>query len=169
MKWHKQLSFSVLCLSAVLAFSCTRAKLPDSPEGTLQRYVTEAFQVKGLGDKEKLIELSTGEALDYLQAMTEADFKKQFVESNLKLVSVQTKDLRQDNEGGVSLVYELMYKDGKVESPTVHTNKKIAYLVRNEKGEWKIRSTKNVKSFIEKKEDLVITPETEIKEAAPSK
>lgn len=78
----------------------------------------------------------------------------------MRLVSLKVKDIRQDNEGGVSMVYEISFQDGKSGSAFVHTNKKVAYLNKIENGDWKIRATQNVKSFIEKKEDLVITPET---------
>jgi hypothetical protein len=64
-------------------------------------------------------------------------------------------------------VYELSYKEGQPANATVHTNKKIAYLTRDG-AVWKIKATKNMKSFIERKEDLVITPETTEQNQAPA-
>ncbi|MGZ6468252.1 MAG: hypothetical protein ACXWQJ_13225, partial [Bdellovibrionota bacterium] len=89
------------------------------------------------------------------------------MDTKLQFVSLKAKDRRETDSGEVSLVYELNYQDrtGTV-PPTVHTNKKIAYLMKDEKGDWKIKATKNMKSFIEKKEDLVITPDMTDKNVA---
>lgn len=150
------------CLLALvlLLAACTKAPKTDTPEGALNAYVNAAFAVKGPGDRQKLIDLSTGDARGFLERMTDEDFRKQFIDSNLRFVSVDTKDMREENSGDVSLVYELSYREGSNTSPTVHTNKKIAYLTKDAEGHWRIRATKNVKSFVEMKEELVVTPET---------
>lgn len=161
----------ILFLVPVLIFSaCTKAPKMDSPEGALQSYVVTAFEAKSPEDKKKLMALSTGEALFYLESMSDENFKKQFVDSKLKFVSLKAKDRREETSGDVSLVYELSFREGDASSPTVHTNKKIAYLTHDkEKGEWKIKATKNLKSFVERKEDLVVTPETTDQENDPAK
>ena len=151
--------FCLLALCALIS-SCTRAPKANTPEAVLDQYVSSAFNAKSVEDKKKLQDLTTGDALAHLEKMKDEDFKKQFLEANMRLVSLKVKDIRQDNEGGVSMVYELSFQDGKSDSAYVHTNKKVAYLNKLENGDWKIRATQNVKSFIEKKEDLVITPET---------
>ena len=144
---------------ACLATACTKAPRNESPEATLQEYVTVAFEARNADARKKLLALSTGEAKEFLERLSDADFKRQFVDAGLKFISLKTKDLRQDEKGDVSLVSELNYKDARPDSLTEHTNKKIAYLTK-EAGGWKIRATKNMKSFIERKEDLVVTPET---------
>jgi hypothetical protein len=154
---------NIFLAMGLLAFigGCTKAPKADTPEGALQKYVTTAFAVKSVDDKQKLMDLSTGDALAYLQSMGEEAFKKQFVDTKLQFVSMQAKDVRQDVTGDVSLVYELTYKEGKGNEMVLNTNKKIAYLTRDAgTGEWKIKATKNLKSFVERKEDLVVTPET---------
>ncbi|RYZ96715.1 MAG: hypothetical protein EOP11_23060 [Proteobacteria bacterium] len=152
---------------AFLAVACSKAPKADTPEGALHRYVTLAFEARSAGAKKDLMDLSTGEALAYLQRMDDADFKKQFLDSNLKFVSLKAKDKRVENSGDVSLVYELAYKAGQPANATVLTNKKIAYLTKEGEG-WKIKATKNMKTFIERKEDLLITPETTEQNQAPA-
>jgi hypothetical protein len=158
MKW-----FKLVAAATMIAFlvGCTKEMKADTPEGALQKYVTAAFSARSTDDRQKLVNLSTGEALAFIQSMSDETFKKHFIDSNFDFVSLKAKDLRQENSGDVSLVYELTYREGKGESKVEHTNKKIAYLTLDAAaGEWKIKATKNLKSFVERKEDLVVTPET---------
>lgn len=151
----------VVMVSAGMVAACTKSTpKADTPEGALHSYVVAAFEARQLGDKKKLMELSTGDARGYLERMSDEDFRKQFVDAKLQFVSMKARDLRQEVSGDTSLVYELSYKDARGGSPTVHTNKKIAYLTKDEAGHWRIKATKNVKTFVERKEDLLITPET---------
>lgn len=148
---------------AALAFGCTKGQKADTPEGALEKYVTAAFDAKRPSDRKKLIELSTGDALIFIEQMSDENFKKHFIDSNLRFVSMKAKDKRVENTGDVSLVYELEYKEGDSGKQVIHTNKKIAYLTHdNEKNEWKIKSTKNLKSFVERKDDLVVPPLSEL-------
>lgn len=154
-------------LVAMLA-GCTKGPKADTPEGALEKYVTAAFDAKSPDDRQKLIDLSTGDALVYIERMSPEEFKKHFIDSKLRFVSMKAKDRRVENTGDVSLVYELEYKEGDVASTTVHTNKKIAYLTHDkEKNEWKIKATKNLKSFVERKDDLVVPPLSELPPETP--
>lgn len=156
----------IFLLGISIFVGCTKAPpRPETPEGALQQYVTAAFNAKNVEDRKKLMDLSTGDALYFIQNMSDEDFKRHFIDSNLQFVNMKARDLRQETTGDVSLVYELSYREGKTGSQTVHTNKKIAYLTHDkEANTWKIKATKNMKSFVERKEDLVITPETTDKE-----
>jgi hypothetical protein len=149
-----------LLVVALLISGCTKSPKGETPEAALHQYVQAAFTAKTQADREKLKALSTGEALFYLEEMSEEDFKRQFLDSKLEFVNLRARDLRQEEGGGVSLMYELEYRNSQDNSRALYSNKKIAYLVREESGPWKIRATKNIKTFIEKKEDLVITPDT---------
>lgn len=167
MTWRNLAGIAAILLAIT---ACNRkAPLPNTPEGTLEKYVNAAFDVHSVKDREKLLALSVGDARAHVESMSDQAFQQQFMENKIRFVSMKTKDLRQENDGDVSLVYELSYQDGATNAPTIHTNKKIAYLTRDASGEWKIKSTKNVKSFIEKKEDLVITPEPAPKEESAGK
>lgn len=157
MKFPKLLVFLIATLG--IAVGCDKGPKADTPEGALEKYVQTAFGAKSVEDKQKMLELSTGEAFEYLSQMSEEEFRKQIVDANLALVNLKAKDLRQEADGDVSLVYELHFKAGKGIDSAVHTNKKIAYLKKFEDG-WKIKATKNLKSFVEQKEDLLISPES---------
>lgn len=155
---------------ALAMVGCTKKFKADTPEGALEKYVKAAFEAKEPSDKTKLLELSAGDALAYLETMTDDTFKKHFIDSQLEFVSMKTKDVRQENNGDVSLVYELSFKEGKEPTAAVHTNKKIAYLKFDDEAKsWKIKATKNLRNVIEMKQDLVITPETTDKKAEPEK
>lgn len=157
MMWR---NFFVVGLLALAFAGCNRKQIPNTPEGTLEKYVSAAFEVGSIKDKETLLALSSGDAYEYLSKMSDENFKKQFIDSKLKFVSMKASDLREAPNGDVSLSYELNFQDRSGTSPTLYTNKKLAYLGKDEKGEWKIKSTRNIKSFVEQKQDLVITPET---------
>lgn len=160
-KLARNVSMGLALLMGLTLAGCTKkSSPPNTPEGALEKYVTTAFSVKSAGDREQLLALSAGEALEHLKKMSEENFQKQFVDSKLRFVSMKTRDLRQEDNGDVSLVYELSFQDTAGGTSASHTNKKLAFLTKDETGEWKIRATKNVKTTIERKEDLVITPET---------
>jgi len=157
-----------LLVFSIVAVGCTKKLKSDTPEGALEKYVQAAFEAKSVEDKGKLLELSTGDALAFLETMSDENFKKHFIDSSLEFVSMKTKDLRNENNGDVSLVYELSFKEGKLPGATVYTNKKIAYLhLDQEANSWKIKATKNLRNIIEMKQDLVITPETTDQKVEP--
>ena len=160
MKWLN----AALVVSLLALAGCTRGGgTASSPEGALDQYVHAAFSGKE-DASDKMLDLSTGEAKEWLSSMSKEAFKKQFVDNHMQLVSFSAKDKTTEANGDVSLVYELTFKDGssdgKPTSQAVYSLKKIAYLSRatDDKGTatggWKIRATKNVKTFIERKEAL---------------
>lgn len=169
MNWLKMAGtvFPAILLLALSACN-KKSEQPTTPEGSLETYVKTAFNAKSADDRQKLLDLSTGEARAWLETMSPEDFKKQFVDNSMVLQNFKAKDLRKEQSGDVSLVYELAFRDGKTPNAAAYTNRKIAYLTKDEKGEWKIKATKNIKSFVERKDDLqVLTPETTDKEPAP--
>lgn len=156
----KLCNYLFLFLGIALASSCTKSQKADTPERALEKYVSAAFNVRSVEDRQKLLNLSAGDALTFLQRMDDETFRKHFIDAKLEMVSMKTKDLRQEVSGDVSLVYELSYRESGV-GKALHTNKKIAYLTHDqEQGEWRIKATKNMKTFIEMKDDLVVPPNT---------
>jgi hypothetical protein len=163
---------NALVALGLLGFAaCTKdLPAPTSPEAALERYVKTAFSAKSVEAKEALLELSEGDAKMWLESLSDDEFKKQFVENQMQFVGLRTRDKIQDKTGDVSLVYELEFKDGRGPKPLDQSNpqvvtpssaaystKKIAYLTNTDKG-WKVKATKNVKTFIERKEDLAVPP-----------
>jgi hypothetical protein len=159
MKWLRELGLLVLLAAGFGA--CTKSPSAATPEAAIENYVKIAFGARDVADGKKLLELSTGEAREWLASMSEDAFKKQFLENHMVLQSFSTKDVRHEANGDVSLVYEIAFKDGaadgKPTSQAVFTNKKIAYLTKEDNA-WKIKATKNVKTFIERKDALEIPP-----------
>lgn len=164
-------SLNALAVLALMGFAaCTKdIPAPTSPEATLERYVKLAFSAKNVEVKAELLKLSDGDAKMWLDSLSDEDFRKQFVENKMQFHSMKTRDKIEDKNGDVSLVYELEFKDGTGPSPidpqrpktmtpssAVYSTKKIAYLRKVEGGEWRIKATKNVKTFIERKEDLAV-------------
>ena len=159
MKWFN----GALLILAMALLGCTKGGgNASSPEGALDQYVHIAFGVTDVKDSQKMLALSTGEAREWLASMSEDAFKAQFMKNHMQLVNFTTKDKVSESDGDVSLVYELSFKDGSAEGdPThraVYSLKKIAYLTRKDEGTWKIKATKNVKTFIERKDDLQVSP-----------
>ena len=158
--WKLKFCFSAIAI-VFLFPACNRHSGGDTPEQALQEYINTGFSAKSLDDKKKLLDLSTGEAFDSLEKITDQDFVHQFVESKLRLVSLKTKDLRKEDNGNVSLIYEISFEDKANNVGSMLTNKKIAFLTLDPKSNtWKIKSTTNVKSLVERKEDLVVMPQT---------
>jgi hypothetical protein len=152
--WQFKWMSIVICCVALVA--CTK-KTPNSPTGVLEEYIRIAMNAKSVADKDKMMEHTMGPALDDLQNMTAEKFEEQFIKSNLKFTSFTTKDLREENSGDVSVVYELNYQQSVVTGDSTEmSNKKIAFLGKNENGVWKIKETKNVKSFVDKKDALEV-------------
>lgn len=153
MSLHKYFLYAIVVL---LLGSCTK-KMPDSPAGVLEQYIQVAMNAKSLQDKDKLMELTMGSAHDDLEKMTPEQFEQGFISSQLHITGFKTKDLRQENSGDVSLVYELDFQEkGGAGGVADMNNKKIAYLSKDDAGHWKIKETKNVKSFVEKKDALEV-------------
>lgn len=164
---------NALATMALLGFAaCTKdMPAPTSPEATLERYVKLAFSAKDKDAKKGLLDLTDGDARMWLESLSEEDFHKQFVENQMQFLGLKTRDKREDKNGDVSLVYELEFKDGKgpkaldpnnpqtvTPSPAVYSTKKIAFLTKTKEGEWRVKATKNVKTFIERKDDFVVPP-----------
>lgn len=172
MKWLN----GALVISLLAFLGCTKGGgNASTPEGALGQYVHIAFGVNDVKDAQKMLALSTGEAKEWLSSMSEEAFKAQFMKNHMQLVNFTTKDKVNEADGDVSLVYELSFKDGSSDgNPTnraVYSLKKIAYLTKKDEGTWKIKATKNVKTFIERKDDLQVSPlpsDTADKKPAPS-
>lgn len=135
--------------------ACTKKTTAESPESVLQVYVTTAINAKNGGDRARLFEYTTGKALERLQAMTDEDFLNSLVKPEYKFVHFSTYDKREENDGGLSLVYELVYENAAGDTNAKITNRKIAYF-KKDGNIWKINDTRNVKSFVEMKDGLSV-------------
>lgn len=171
MRWRSMRELVLLLALAMLASACTKTpERPTTPEAALELYVKAAFSARTEADRQKLLELSVSDARAHLEQMSPEEFKQRFAENDMQLISMKARDLREEKSGDVSLVYEIAFKEGKAGGAASYMNKKIAYLTKDDKGDWKIKATKNVKSYVERKDDLeILTPETTSQDAPPAK
>lgn len=149
-------SFALLTTVAVLLFvsACTKKESGMTPEEVLETYVKIALNAKSEQDKKSLEEYLTGEALKKLKLMGNEEFLEKLVKPEFKFVSFLARDQRQENNGGISLVYELTFENKSGDTKAKLINRKIAYLKRATDNSWKIFNTRNIKSFVEMKDGL---------------
>jgi hypothetical protein len=140
-----------LCLFS----GCTKNS-NDTPEKVLDSYIQIGLNAQKDSDREKMLSLTTGEAKEELEKMSPVEFKSVFLDKKLKFIGYKTKDLRQENSGEISLIYELSYEEKDAAGAAIVTNRKIAYFSKADNGEWKIKATKNVRSVVERKEALEV-------------
>lgn len=163
MKNKKILSTNLALFGLVVFFTagCTKQGGEVSPEKAVNAYVRQAFDVKGPEDRQRLMMLTEGSAAKDLKKMSDEQFKREFIDSKLKLIDIKTKDVRQEDGNAVSLIYEISYQENGEKGPVEHFHRKVAFLKKTE-GTWKIESTKNLKTFIEIKDgsEISVSPST---------
>ncbi len=145
-----------LALVSMLLMACTKGGKSGTPAGALEQYVAAVMSVSGPEDRQKLLDMTVGEAKEQFEKMSVEEFTKAFPKGRYRLVSLRIRDPREEKAGVVSLVYEVTFEDKGSGASAVFTNKKLAYLEKSESDAWKIRGVKGVKSFVEKKEALEI-------------
>ncbi len=150
----KQCTKIFMFLAILGASACTKKEAGMNPEEILETYVKIALNAKSEKDKASLEEYLTGEALKKLKLMSQSDFVDKLVRPEFKFVKFSTRDMREESNGGVSLVYELTFENKTGDSKAKVINRKIAYFRKNAENAWKIFDTRNVKSFIEMKDGL---------------
>jgi hypothetical protein len=138
-----------------MAQGCEKKVIQDTPEAALEGYVRQGFAVKDPKDKDALLKFLDGEAKEALSGMDLAEFEAAFLKPKRTLMEIKTKDRREESHGGVSLIYEISFKSGEGTDETEHFNRKVAFL-KQEANEWKIVSTKNIKTFVEIKDGTTI-------------
>lgn len=139
---------------ALFAAGCTRSGIDkDSPEKTLSDYIGRSFTLTNFDEKEKLQELTTGEVKDTLDKLDADSFKRHFVDSKRKFVSLKIKDERKLDDDRYSITYELTYTSKSGESDDKVTNKKHAVFARQD-GKWLISEVRNIKTYIEHQNEL---------------
>ncbi|NUM87752.1 MAG: hypothetical protein HUU37_00975 [Bdellovibrionales bacterium] len=154
-KKHAGWRFGAAALTILLALqACTRGG--KTPAVALEQYVAAVMSASGSGDREKLLEMTVGEAREQFTSMTEEQFLAAFPKGRYRLISLRIRDPREEKAGVVSLVYEVTFEDKGAGSPAVLTNKKVAYLEKAESDSWKIRGVRAVKNFVEQKDALEI-------------
>lgn len=142
---------SVALSAALLAAlpACTGAKKGD-PKSVLGEYVSRSLVIKDTGDKSKLMELTTGDAKQTLERLSDGDFKSNFIDSHREFISLKIRDERPLTETRFSITYELTYKSRTPNSDDLVTLKKHAVLVKEgQPPRWLISEVQNLKTNVE--------------------
>ena len=153
---HKQTLFYIFLCSLLMISACVKKRQLETPISVMEEYINIAMTAKASSDRSKLLELTTGNAYQELKGMSDKEFDEKFIQSKFRFIAFKAKDLREENDGSLSLVYELSYEAKAEGNPATVTNKKIAYLGKDDSGHWKIKDTKNIKSLIESKNGLEV-------------
>lgn len=141
--------------------SCTNkmASQPNSPQHTLSEYVSRSFGVTAQIDKNKLLELTTGEVKKAIESLSDAQFRSNFLESKREFKSLKIKDERKVSDSEYSITYEISFSKS---SPGIDTKEVAIDLITNKKNaifvkagdHWLISEVKNLKTYIEHQNEM---------------
>ena len=147
----------IVSLAFMAGLSCSKGTGKNSPQNTLSEYVSRTFATKAPADKSRLLELTSGQAREMLDRLTDAEFQDSFVGHKREFLSLKIRDERKLGEDRYSITYELAYSDAGTESKGKVTNKKHALFVK-EGEQWLISEVRNIKTSIEHQNEMSITP-----------
>jgi hypothetical protein len=105
----------VIAMAAMTAAGCTMrscsSKLDISPEDQLHAYITAAVNVTEAAEKEKLVELTTGELRRAISAASPEAFKKAYIDKKYDFRGFEIVERREiDPEKTIELDFRLNYK-----------------------------------------------------------
>ena len=147
--FDKKINAFIFCMAiAALSFGCTKKDGVASPQKTLTEYVSRTFSLKNPSDRQKLVELSTGQVRAALEALDDQKFKAFFVDSKREFVSLKVRDERKIDDQRFSITYELTFLTQTANSKDQITTKKHAVFV-SENGKWLISEVRSLKTLIE--------------------
>ncbi len=144
----------LVAITVLFSAACTTKEEGMSPKEVLETYVRVALNAKSEKDKTSLEVYLTGKALAGLKMMTQKDFREKLVKPEFKFMRFLARDQRQEENGNISLVYELTFENKSNGNKAKLVNRKIAYFKQTDDSAWKIYETRNMKSFIEMEKAL---------------
>jgi len=143
--------FSLLLSAGLL--SCTEKADDQTPAKTLESYIQASFDVKGVEDKIKMLNLLTGDTKQRLSVWSDEQFLKAFVETKKKFGSLKILENKKVNDQEVALTYELSFREGEKEKLAQITQRKLCTLVFLDGG-WKIKEVRSQRESIEYLQEL---------------
>src|SRR5947207_952431 len=101
-----------LYLSAAGLAGCTSGGgSADDPKRRLTDYISMSFGVRGIEDREPLLNFLTGEAKRRLSAWSEDQFREAFLDSKRQFIKLSISDIKNLSPTEVNITYELSYVD----------------------------------------------------------
>lgn len=141
------------CLGACALVVWFLAACQSQPQGTrdsvsqLTDYISKSFAIKSVRDRKNLLEFLTGNARMRLEAWSEEQFSKAFVETHREFLKLDLKEVKNLSPTETTLTYEVSFRQGKPGAETIVTNKKLCYMVKDSTA-WRIRDVRNLKELV---------------------
>jgi hypothetical protein len=137
----------------LMVSACVGGPEESTPVKVLEHYVQASFHAMGVQDKKVMESLLTGDTKARLEAWSEEQFKKAFIDERKTFKELRILENRKVSASEVILVYELSYQQGPKEKEVRITQRKLGTLVR-EQQDWKIKEVRNIRESIEYLEEL---------------
>ena len=139
---------------AVLSFAACTENLGDSsPAKVLESYVQTSFNATQIADKKKMEELLTGDSKTRLQAWSDEQFMKAFVDSKKVFKGLKVLESKKVSDQEVALTYELSYQEGPADKLAEITERKLCTIIQVDGG-WRIKEVRSIRESIEYLRDL---------------
>jgi len=126
---------------------------PQPPRKRLEGYISKSFAVSGAGDRAALSDFLTGEAKNRLEAWSEEEFKKNFVDNKRKFHDLKIVKVKPVSDTETTVEYELTYFDQNGQFESKVSNRKLAEMTLDG-AQWKIREVRNIHELVEFKDAL---------------
>jgi uncharacterized protein YnzC (UPF0291/DUF896 family) len=140
--------------------SCTRGPdLSGDPKQRLIEYISKSFALKQVDDRSQLLAYLTGDVKQRLESWSVDQFREAFLNSKRSLVKISVKEVKMVSDGEAQVTYEIIYNEQKKStdghlSEAKITNKKLCQMTKGEHGYWMIADVRNIKEFIEFKDEF---------------
>jgi hypothetical protein len=143
----------ILALSVVL-FACTPDVVDSTPAKVLESYIQISFNVQSVADKKRMEDLLTGDTKNRLVSWSDDQFMKAFQTAQKKFDTLKTLETKKVNDHEVALTYELSYTEGPADKTAQITQRKLATIVQEDGGGWKIKEVRSIRESIEYLKEL---------------
>lgn len=152
---RRSLGLALTIVATLLSVSsCTRKDLPEGdPRRRLEDYVRTSFNVRDVGDREKLLGFLTAGAKNRLAAWSDEQFRQAFIDSKRQFLTLSIREVKSVSPSQTNLTYELSYVDQGRGNEARVTNKRMTEMVL-EQGHWMIREVHNIKELVEYKNEM---------------
>lgn len=153
--WLRKTVLSVFILGISVGGCTLKGGDSTDPKDRLTAYISKSFAINSVEDRRTLESYLTGDAKFRLQAWSDEQFSKAFIESKRQFIKLGIKEVKQVSENEMGLTYELTTIDeGRGHNAKV-INKKLCTMVR-EDGVWFIRDVMNIKELVEYKNEMAL-------------
>lgn len=152
-----------LSMGAFFVVGCSNGPVVKGPESKaasdrLQSYISKSFSVKRVADKRTLLEDLTGNARLRLEAWSDDQFEKAFLNAKREFLKLEFKEIKAITPQETAITYEVSYRQKNADprsSENILTHRKISTLV-NEAGQWRIRDVKNIKELVTLNDEMTL-------------